>query len=151
MCAYVGTDFNYRMKKYTRAHCIHLEQCYIFVCLKFALRYIQIDDIKSQLNFILLKAVLQVDEILASMEREHLSEHISSRATDVAMEIVKLENDLQWKEKKVDTLLFTHSAHIAKARKRFHVVNRFLGQCTEIKASSANWNVRRASKRWRVV
>ena len=107
---------------------------HLCVCPKFALLYLQIAVIRSQLNVILLKGVLQVDGLLDSVEPEHLSEHISSPATDVAIEMVNLQNDLQWKEKEVDAFLFTHSAHITKARKRFHFVNRFLGQCTGVKA-----------------
>ena len=73
-----------------------------------ALRCIQIDIIKIQLNVILLKAVLLVDEILASVEREHLSEYISSMKM-----MVNLQNDLQWKENKVDACMtvYTQYAH----------------------------------------
>ena len=59
---------------------------------------------QSQLSAILLKAMLEVHEIVATMH-EHLSpEFIAAYEMNAVVEEVKLQKDLQWKQNEVSEL-----------------------------------------------
>ena len=56
---------------------------------------------RSQLNVILLKAVLQAHEMVTTTEQHVSSEWINAQKMDAVVEEVKLQKVLQWKQNQV--------------------------------------------------
>ena len=60
---------------------------------------------RSQLSATLLKAVLQVHEIVATMDQHLSRDLIAAHGMDAVVEELKLRTDLKWKQKQVSVFI----------------------------------------------
>ena len=60
---------------------------------------------RCQLNVILLKAVLQIHEVVALVDQQLPHKHTGSRVVDTALAEVELLENLRWKQNEVAALI----------------------------------------------
>ena len=78
---------------------------FLCACANSALRWLQIEDMRCQLNVTLLKAVLQIHEVVALVDQQLPHERTGSQVVDAAMAEVELLENLRWKQNQVAALI----------------------------------------------